>query len=90
VAYDPTTVGELSPHQAATLAGIELVDDPLAVGADADVITIFTEWPDFAKIELDALAAIARAGTPIVDTRNLLDPAQVREAGFEYDGVGRR
>jgi UDPglucose 6-dehydrogenase len=90
VAFDPTTVGELSPHQAATLAGIELVDDPLAVGAGADVIAIFTEWPDFAKIELDALAAIARAGTPIVDTRNLLDPAQVREAGFEYDGVGRR
>ncbi len=90
VAYDPTTVGELSPHQVTTLAGIELVADALAVGADADVIAIFTEWPDFAKIELDALAAVARAGTPIVDTRNLLDPAQVREAGFEYDGVGRR
>ena len=25
----------------------------------------------------------------IVDTRNLLDPVLVREAGLEYDGVGR-
>ncbi len=52
VAYDPTVRGELSPHQQATLAGIELVDDMLAVGAGADVIAVFTEWPDFAKVDL--------------------------------------
>ncbi len=89
VAYDPTVCGELSPHQEATLAGIELVDDMLSVGADADVITVFTEWPEFAKIDLAALASAGRPGITIVDTRNLLDPALVREAGFEYDGVGR-
>ena len=89
VAYDPTAVGDLSPHQQATLAGIELVDDMLAVGEGADVIAVFTEWPDFAKVDLGALAAVSRPGITIVDTRNLLDPALVREAGFEYDGVGR-
>ena len=52
VAYDPTMCGELAPHQQATLAGIELVDDMLAVGAGADVIAVFTEWPDFAKVDL--------------------------------------
>ena len=50
---------------------------------------VFTEWPEFAKIDLPALAAIAGPGTSLVDTRNLLDPMLVREAGFEYDGVGR-
>ena len=90
VAYDPTMCGELSPHQQATLAGIELVDDMLAVGAGADVIAVFTEWPDFAKVDLAALAATVRPGITIVDTRNVLDPVLVREAGFEYDGVGRR
>ncbi len=90
VAYDPTVCGELSPHQQVTLAGIELVDDMLAVGAGADVIAVFTEWPDFAKVDLAALAATVRPGITIVDTRNLLDPVLVREAGFEYDGVGRR
>ncbi len=90
VAYDPTMCGELAPHQQATLAGIELVDDMLAVGAGADVIAVFTEWPDFAKVDLAALSATVRPGTTIVDTRNVLDPVLVREAGFEYDGVGRR
>ena len=86
----PTVRGELSPHQQTTLAGIELVDDMLAVGVGADVIAVFTEWPDFAKVDLAALAATVRPGVTIVDTRNLLDPVLVREAGFEYDGVGRR
>ncbi len=89
-AYDPTTSGELTPHQEQVLDGIELLDDPLEVGAGADVIAVFTEWPDFAKIELPALAARSRRGVSIVDTRNLFEPHLVREAGFEYEGVGRR
>ena len=51
-----------SPHQQSTLEGIELVDDMLSVAADADVIAVFTEWPEFAKIDLATLAAVARAG----------------------------
>jgi UDPglucose 6-dehydrogenase len=90
VAFDPTVTGTLSPHQASTLEGIELVADMFSVAADADVIAVFTEWPEFAKIDLAGLAAVARPGVTIVDTRNLLDPALVREAGFEYEGVGRR
>jgi UDPglucose 6-dehydrogenase len=89
-AFDPTTVGELTPNQAATLAGIEIVADPLDVADGAHVIAVFTEWPDFAKIELAQLAARAGADITVVDTRNLFDPDLVREAGFGYDGVGRR
>ena len=36
------------------------------------------------------LAARLPRAVTIVDTRNLLDPVLVREAGLEYDGVGRR
>jgi UDPglucose 6-dehydrogenase len=89
-AHDPTTVGELTPHQAQVLAGITLLDDPVAVAEDADVIAVFTEWPDFAKIDLASLAARAGAEVTVVDTRNLFEPHLVREAGLGYDGVGRR
>jgi UDPglucose 6-dehydrogenase len=89
-AFDPTTTGGLTPPQAAVLGGIKIVDDPLDVAVGADVIAVFTEWPDFAKIELTQLAARARPGITIVDTRNLFAPDIVREAGFGYDGVGRR
>jgi UDPglucose 6-dehydrogenase len=88
-AFDPTTVGELSPHQSEVLSGIELVDDPLDIADGADVIVLFTEWPEFAKLDLSDLAARAGAGTTLVDTRNLLDPTLVRESGLNYDGVGR-
>jgi UDPglucose 6-dehydrogenase len=89
-AFDPTTVGELTPHQRVVLDGIDVQSDALDVADGADVIVVFTEWPDFSKIDLAALAA--RLGRPatIVDTRNLLDPVLVREAGLGYDGVGRR
>jgi UDPglucose 6-dehydrogenase len=72
------------------LDGIDVVPDPLDVAADADVVVLFTEWPDFAKIDLPSLAARLPRPVTIVDTRNLLDPVLVREAGLEYDGVGRR
>ena len=88
-AFDPTTAGELTDHHRSVLAGIELLDDPLATADGADVVAVFTEWPDFAKIDLAQLAARSRPGVTIVDTRNLLDPAEVRAAGFDYDGVGR-
>jgi UDPglucose 6-dehydrogenase len=89
-AFDPTTVGELTDHQARVLDGIEVVQDPFDVADGADVIAVFTEWPEFAKLELAQLAARSRPGITIVDTRNLLDAHNVRAAGFDYDGVGRR
>ena len=72
------------------LEGIELVGDALDIAEGADVVALFTEWPEFSKIDLSKLAS--RAGRPvtIVDTRNLLDPVLVREAGLDYEGVGRR
>jgi UDPglucose 6-dehydrogenase len=89
-AYDPTTAGELTPHQASVLAGIELVGDPLDIADGADVLAVFTEWPDFAKIDLGRLVARLPRPVTVVDTRNLLDPILVREAGLDYEGVGRR
>ena len=88
-AYDPTTRGELAPHQSEVLAGIEIVPEALDIGDGADVMVLFTEWPEFAKIDLVELAARAGAGTTLVDTRNLLQPQLVRESGLNYDGVGR-
>ena len=67
-----------------------IVNDDPQLAVDANVIAVFTEWPEFAKIDLAAMAAVARSGAVVVDTRNLLEPDLVRQAGLEYDGVGRR
>ena len=89
-AYDPTTCGELSPHQELVLAGVELTSELIDVADGADVICVFTEWPEFAKVDLESVSQRAGAGTTMVDMRNLFDPADVKNAGLGYDGVGRR
>jgi UDPglucose 6-dehydrogenase len=89
-AFDPTTSGELSPHQSIALDGIELTKELIDVANGVDVICVFTEWPEFAKVDLDELARRVGEGTTIVDTRNLFDPNDVKNAGLRYDGVGRR
>jgi UDPglucose 6-dehydrogenase len=49
---------------------------------------IVTEWPellDLARAEIrDSMARPL-----IIDGRNLLDPDEVRAAGFTYEGIGR-
>ncbi len=54
----------------------------------ADVLLIATEWPEFAMVDLAAVASRMR-GHRIVDARNLLDPKAVRAAGLDYWGLGR-
>lgn len=89
-AYDPTTSGELSPNQADVLEGIDLASGVAGAVAGVDVVALFTEWPEFADIDLVKVSDLAGAGTTIVDMRNHLDPGRVRDAGLCYDGVGRR
>jgi len=55
-------------------------------GADAAVIV--TEWPELAELARDEIRD--RMARPlIIDGRNLLDPEQVRRAGFAYECIGR-
>ena len=55
----------------------------------AEVAVVLTEWPEFASLDW-AQAAAEMAAARIVDARNLLDPVQLRAAGFTYEGLGRR
>jgi UDPglucose 6-dehydrogenase len=80
-AWDPvaTPVGIDGIEQVATVA------EALA-GADAAVLV--TEWPELVGQDWAALGATMRRRI-LVDGRNLLDPDEMRAAGFAYDGIGR-
>jgi len=84
VAYDP-----VAAEAARGLLGeVEFRDSALDALAGADAAVLVTEWPEFA--ELDWNEAAARMARPLlVDGRNFLDANQLREAGFEYEGIGR-
>lgn len=82
VAWDPVADG------AAHLDGVEIADTAMAALEGADAAVVVTEWPEIA--ELDWAEVARRMARPVlVDGRNLLDPATMREAGFVYEGIGR-
>src|SRR5215218_583287 len=83
-AYDPVAEEEARK----LLQGVEFRDSAMAVGEGADALVLVTEWPEFADLDLGELAGAMR-GNLLVDGRNFLDADKVREAGLEYEGIGR-
>ncbi len=66
----------------------EKVDDPVSSAAGADLIILATDWPEYRNLPWAKIAAMMK--TPrILDAKNLLEPQALREAGFEYHGIGR-
>jgi UDPglucose 6-dehydrogenase len=74
--------------QAHLSAGVTLASSPLEALRGADAAVIVTEWGEFRTLA-SAEVRDAMATPLIVDGRNLLDPDQVRAAGFLYESVGR-
>jgi UDPglucose 6-dehydrogenase len=82
--WDPVALEEAK----ARLAGVEFSDSLLDAVEDADAAVIVTEWPELRNLASPEVRQAMR--TPlIVDGRNVLDPAAVRAAGFDYESVGR-
>jgi UDPglucose 6-dehydrogenase len=84
VAYDPVA----SEVAGALLEGVDLRDSALDALEGAEAAVLVTEWPEFAELDW-ARAAETMARPLLVDGRNFLDAEAIREAGFEYEGIGR-
>lgn len=67
---------------------IEYASDACDAAKDADVVAILTEWDDFKAIDLKALKNAVKSAK-IIDLRNILNPDEARQAGFDYRGIGR-
>ncbi|HKW79755.1 MAG TPA: UDP-glucose/GDP-mannose dehydrogenase family protein [Casimicrobiaceae bacterium] len=88
VAYDPVAVAEARRVFADT-ARLSFASSPLAAVDGADALVVVTEWKEFRSPDLAELKR--RLRQPLLfDGRNLFDPGQVRSAGLEYFGIGRR
>jgi UDPglucose 6-dehydrogenase len=82
--YDP--VAETEARK--LIRGVEFMGTAEDAVTGADAVVLVTEWPEFAELDLTAVAASMR-GDLLVDGRNFLDPDAVREAGLLYEGIGR-
>jgi UDPglucose 6-dehydrogenase len=84
VAYDPVA----SEAASGLLPAVEMASSAAEALNGADAAVLVTEWPEFAELDFAAVAASMRSPI-LVDGRNYLDPAALREAGFTYEGIGR-
>jgi UDPglucose 6-dehydrogenase len=71
------------------LPGVTWCESAEEAANKADVLVIVTEWNEFRALDLEAIKS-RMAGSTIVDLRNVLDPASVRDLGIAYTGIGRR
>ncbi len=71
------------------LPGIELCDSVLDAVRGADAAILVTEWPELRDLLPSDDVRDAMARPLIIDGRNLLDPAAIAAAGFEYEAIGR-
>jgi UDPglucose 6-dehydrogenase len=70
------------------LRGVSFHDTVLEAVDGCDAAVIVTEWGQLRSLASAEVRDAMR--TPlIIDGRNLLDPAEVRAAGFAYEGIGR-
>ena len=85
VGYDP-----VAGKAAANLApDIQVVFDPYAALEGANAAVVVTEWEEVRGLDPKKAASLMREPKLIVDGRNALDAAAVREAGLLYRGFGR-
>ena len=82
--YDPKAM----VNAAAQFPTLDFVDSAVEACAGADIVLLLTEWNEFVTLDPHELAS-RTAGRRILDARNVLDPAQWREAGWQYQGIGR-
>jgi UDPglucose 6-dehydrogenase len=83
-AFDPVAMDEAKHY----LNGIEYASDEYDAIDGADALVIITEWNQFRALDMEKVKELLNA-PKIADLRNIYEPADMREMGFEYVGVGR-
>ena len=83
-AYDPVAMLEAKK----VLPDIEYAEDEYAAVTGTDALVFVTEWNQFRALDLARIRDLMT--TPkVADLRNIYDPDDMKELGFEYVGVGR-
>jgi UDPglucose 6-dehydrogenase len=83
-AYDPVAMMET----AQVLPEVNYADDEYSAVTGADALVLVTEWNQFRALDMKRIRDLMK--TPkVADLRNIYEPDDMRELGFEYVGIGR-
>ena len=83
-AYDPVAMDEAKHF----LPDIAYAVDEYDAITGADMLLIITEWNQFRALDMEKVKRLLKS-PKIADLRNIYEPDDMRELGFEYVGVGR-
>jgi UDPglucose 6-dehydrogenase len=84
IAFDPAAQGEAKKM----LPDIEYAANEYEAALGADALVFVTEWNQFRALDMNRIRESMRVPR-IADLRNIYTPADLRDMGFEYVGVGR-
>ncbi len=85
-AYDPEAQENVKKIMGDQITfGIDLYDTI----TDADALLVVTEWPEFRTPEFDKISSLLK-NKVIFDGRNVFEPDQMQELGFDYYSIGRQ
>ena len=84
MAFDPVAQENLER----IMPEVKFADKAADACKDADALAIITEWDEFRQIDLEKIKKSMK--TPIIfDGRNIYDPTEMKEKGFDYYSIGR-
>jgi UDPglucose 6-dehydrogenase len=90
-AYDPVAMAAAKrelPGEWFKSGQLKLVDEQYSALEGVDAMVLMTEWKPFRHPDFGHIKKIMK--NPVIfDGRNQYNPALLREAGFEYSGIGR-
>lgn len=84
VAFDP----EAEETAKKVLNDIEYVKNPYDALKGVDALVIVTEWNEFRDLDKEKMKDMMKQPI-IIDGRNIYDTEEMKDAGFNYIGVGR-
>ncbi len=85
VAYDPIAMEEAKRRMGDK---VKYADDEYEALQGADALIVVTEWADF-RVPKFTFVENALKEKVIFDGRNIYDPKQMKEFGYEYISIGR-
>ncbi len=83
-AYDPAGAEAARKE----LKGVQICGSIESAARGTDALVIVTEWNQFRNLDLEKLREVVRKPR-LIDLRNIYAPERVREAGWDYVGVGQ-
>ncbi|MBW1837994.1 MAG: UDP-glucose/GDP-mannose dehydrogenase family protein [Deltaproteobacteria bacterium] len=70
------------------LKDVKFFENPYETIRDCDALIVATEWNEFRNLDMRAVKILLK-NPVIIDGRNIYDPKEMSDLGFQYLGIGR-